>query len=324
MSAWSWALALAIAGVLLYLALRGVDWRRVGQIIVRADPGYLLGSLVSACLAIFLRALRWRVILNATAHFRVSTVFWATSAGYLGNNFLPARAGEVIRSVMLSRCSPLSSAYVFTTALTERLMDAIALVLFAALAVLSLDAVPRWILDLSRTVAVVAGAGAVALLALPHVETRVIALLRRVPLPAQWGEHASGVAAQCFQGLRAFHDVRRFGSFILLTLLVWATDVCGLMLGTRALGMTVPVPVALLLLAGLGLGSGLPSTPGYVGIYQFVAVTVLMPFGFRRDDALAYILVAQALSYIVISGTGLIGLAKYRSLKAAARHAGGQ
>ena len=314
---WSWALALGLAGVLLYFALRGVDWRRVGQIIAHAHAGYLAGTLVSACLALFLRSFRWRVVLNATAHFSVSTVFWATSAGYLGNNFLPARAGEVIRSVMLSSRSPLSSTYVLTTALTERLMDAIALVLFGSLAVLSLGSAPRWILELSRTVAIVAVAGAVALVVLPHIEARVIAALNRLPLPARWRGRIAAVAAQCFLGLRAFHDVGRFGKFILLTVLIWAMDVAGAMLGTRALGMEVPIPVVFLLLAGLGLGSGLPSTPGYVGIYQFVAVTVLMPFGFRRDDALAYILVSQALIYVVVTIPGVIGLAKYRGSEAA-------
>jgi hypothetical protein len=42
-----------------------------------------------------------------------------------------------------------------------------------------------------------------------------------------------------------------------------------------------------------GLGSALPSTPGYVGIYQFAAVSALTPFGFSRADAIAYVLVAQ-------------------------------
>ena len=65
-------------------------------------------------------------------------------------------------------------------------------------------------------------------------------------------------------------------------------------------------------MTGMGLGSALPSTPGYVGIYQFVAVTVLTPFGFSRTDAIAYILVAQALGYVVIGIWGSIGLLKYR------------
>jgi uncharacterized membrane protein YbhN (UPF0104 family) len=62
----------------------------------------------------------------------------------------------------------------------------------------------------------------------------------------------------------------------------------------------------------LSLGSALPSTPGYVGIYQFVAVTVLTPFGFSRTDAIAYILVVQAMMYVVIGFWGSLGLLRYR------------
>ena len=70
--------------------------------------------------------------------------------------------------------------------------------------------------------------------------------------------------------------------------------------------------MAFLLIAGLGLGSALPSTPGYVGIYQFVTVTILTPFGFSRTDAIAYILVAQALGYAVIGFWGSLGFWRYR------------
>jgi uncharacterized membrane protein YbhN (UPF0104 family) len=60
------------------------------------------------------------------------------------------------------------------------------------------------------------------------------------------------------------------------------------------------------------LGSALPSTPGYVGIYQFVGMSVLGPFGFSRDAALAYILILQALGYVVILAFGLPGIYKFK------------
>jgi len=83
-------------------------------------------------------------------------------------------------------------------------------------------------------------------------------------------------------------------------------------IGGSSLGLTSPFPVAFLLIAGLGLGSALPSTPGYVGIYQFVAVSVLTPFGFSKTDAIAYILLAQAISYLLVGFWGTIGLMRYR------------
>jgi hypothetical protein len=65
---------------------------------------------------------------------------------------------------------------------------------------------------------------------------------------------------------------------------------------------------ALLLLVALGLASAVPSTPGYVGIFQFVAVTVLVPFGFSRDQALAYILVFQGMTYTAVLLWGTLSM----------------
>ena len=56
----------------------------------------------------------------------------------------------------------------------------------------------------------------------------------------------------------------------------------------------------------------MPSTPRYIGVYQFAAVTVLMPFGISRDEAVAYILVAQAVAYAVVLVFGLPGLYQFR------------
>ncbi len=72
------------------------------------------------------------------------------------------------------------------------------------------------------------------------------------------------------------------------------------------------LPIALLLVTGLGLGSALPSTPGYIGIYQFVAVSVLTPFGFTKTNAIAYILLSQALQYALITFWGALGMARSR------------
>jgi glycosyltransferase 2 family protein len=143
----------------------------------------------------------------------------------------------------------------------------------------------------------------------------VEAILRRLPLPERFRAFAIGLAEQILMGLRAFHHWGRFTGFVLLTVVIWMTDACGVILGARALGLTISFRVALLLLTGLGLGSALPSTPGYVGIYQFVAITVLTPFGILRDDALAYILVAQVLASVVILAFGLPGLYQLRAAK---------
>jgi hypothetical protein len=90
--------AVALAAVLLFYSLRGIDWREVGRLARGANPWRLAISALLASVTLFLRAVRWRVLLNASGDIPLSTAFWATAAGYFGNNFLPARGGEVMRT----------------------------------------------------------------------------------------------------------------------------------------------------------------------------------------------------------------------------------
>lgn len=116
-------------------------------------------------------------------------------------------------------------------------------------------------------------------------------------------------------GVRAFHDPSSFSLFLMMTIAIWGLDSYSVTILARALSMPLSLPIALLLLVGLGLGSALPSTPGYIGIYQFVAVTILMPFHFTRSDAIAFILVAQAGGLVVTGVLGSIGLLQYRKIQ---------
>jgi len=112
-------------------------------------------------------------------------------------------------------------------------------------------------------------------------------------------------AREALVGMRAFHHTARFLGFAAFTVTIWVSDALGTMAAARALGLALSFPMAVLLLTGLGLGSALPSTPGYVGIYQFVAVTVLVPLGVPKSGALALILMMQAYGYVVLLALGL-------------------
>jgi uncharacterized membrane protein YbhN (UPF0104 family) len=150
---------------------------------------------------------------------------------------------------------------------------------------------------------------------LPRMELLVRRLMERLPLPDGLRLKSILAMEHGLRGIRAFHDGKRLAAFLTLTIVIWCMDATATVIGGSALGLAIPVPVAFLLIAGLGLGSALPSTPGYVGIYQFVAVSVLVPFGFSKTNAVAYILVAQALQYAVIGLWGALGFLQYRRTK---------
>ena len=308
-------LAAALAAIFLWYSLRGISWDSAGRIVAEASVPRLLAAGCLSTVALFLRACRWRVLLNADGEVDVPEAFWATAAGYFGNNFLPARAGELVRTVMISARHNLDKAYVLATALAERVADAIALVLISAVVLLLLPQEPGWLIRAARPFAALGALGALAIALLPLLGRRATALANRAPIPHALRPKLADGIEQGLRGLAAFHHHRRLAAFLAFTIVIWMLDGVGTVIGASALHLAMPFPIALLLLAGLGLGSALPSTPGYVGIYQFVAVSVLVPFGFSRTDAIAYILVAQAMNYAVVGAWGLAGFLRYRHLQ---------
>jgi uncharacterized membrane protein YbhN (UPF0104 family) len=153
--------------------------------------------------------------------------------------------------------------------------------------------------------AVASAAGAIAIAILPHTGNLCRNLLGRLPLPRALGDRLASLADQVLLGMRAFHDMGRFLGFAALTALIWLSDGFGTMIAAHGMSLAISFPMTMLLLTALGLSSALPSTPGYVGIYQFVAVTVLTPLGIAKSGALAFILVVQVYGYLV---TLLLGL----------------
>ncbi len=307
-SGWSLAIALPLAAVLLCLALRGVDWQEMLGTLRGARPQYLALGCALGSTAYLLRSLRWRVLLSAERWIPAPTVFWATAAGYLGNNLLPARAGELIRSVALGRKAGVSAAFVLATAVTERILDALALVLIGTLALAVLGGLPAALVAGMQVMAGLAALGLAGVLVAPALQDHLKWALSRLPLSARWKERLAGLLDKFLLGMRALQHPGRAASFTGFTAAIWLTDALGTMIGVRALSLALGLPQALVLLAALGLSSAMPSTPGYIGVYQLVAVAVLVPFGFSKAQAVVCITVLQAAGYVTILLWGLVGL----------------
>lgn len=307
------AISTVIAAVLLYFSLRGIEWRRVWELMrsAHASQAGLLVLLFS--ISLFLRAVRWRVLLLAESRVKLGWAFHATSAGYLFNNVLPARAGELVRTMMVSRKAKISRTFVLTTAFLERVADAIALVTISGIVLALFTNGPDW---LSRAAAPIAGVGVVALIAitlLPRSQKLLFLVLKRLPVGHKLGSKLEHVLQQILNGVGSFHDAGRLSRFVALTAVIWLLDATSAVVCARAIGLEIAFPLAMLLIAALGLGSALPSTPGYVGIFQFVAIGILTPAGLSRSEAIAYILFWQAVSYVVYGFWGTIAIVRDRA-----------
>lgn len=313
-----WLITLVIAGAALYYACNGIDWHRLLASIRHVNPYLLFASCAIASFSFFVRGIRWRVLLSAERPIPVSTVFYANMVGYLGNFYLIARAGEVLRSALLGQRARISASFIFATAMTERVFDAVALVVISLLALPLAPRLPGVFLSTARLLGLCAlGCIAIAFIVC-YYRSVVVNWLGRLPFAAGIRLRLATIADQFLLGARSIHHPRRALIFTGLTLVIWTLDATSSIVTAQALHISLSFPQAFILLAALGLASALPSTPGAVGIFQFVAVTIMVPFGLSKNDALAYILVSQAFSYVVVTFWGVIGLWEMRQKNPAA------
>ena len=302
-------LVLALAAVLLYFAFRGIDWSELGAQIGRARPMTLALAWVLMSVAMALRSVRWGILVSVRAKPGFPTMFWATMAGYVGNSYLPARAGDVMRSVLLGRYMGIPKTFVIGTTVTERVLDTIVVVVLAGAVVSILPSAPSWLTSSSIVLSVVAFVALVALLAAPRLAGWVERIVARLPMAQSWRNTLVAMWHEFFTGARAMRNHLSAVLFAVLTFVVWTIDTACVYTVANALGLDIVTPqIALLLVVALALSSAAPSTPGYVGVYQFVAVSVLAPFAVVKTEALALVLLFQAMIYAAVTPWGLIGL----------------
>lgn len=305
---WSTLLTLALAAVLLLLALRGTNWSEMLATVRNAQLAYLGAGFLVGTIAYLVRGLRWRILFSAERTLDSLTVFWATMVGYLGNSFLPARAGELIRAGAIGRRYGISTSFVLATAITERFLDAAALVVIGGVAATAVGGLPDWLVAAFELLGLVGALGFLALFSVARLEPVLRAVLTRMPVTDFVRSRTLQHAQEFLLGTRTFQHTRRAAGFASLTVVVWLLDAFGAVLAAWALQLSLSLPHALLLLALLGLSSALPSTPGAVGVYQFVGVSLLPSFGISPSQALAYMIVLQGANYVLVTVLGLLGL----------------
>jgi uncharacterized protein (TIRG00374 family) len=314
--------SICFSAFLLYRAFQGVQWGEIAEVLSRCSLVWLLAAMVLFLLTFIVRSERWSTILVHAKPRPVLTVFFGTMTGMLGNYYLPARGGELLRCVLLGRVLRLSKHFVLATIVVERLFDVLSSTIMAGVSISLLgDIIPSL-----RQVVIIASSFAglgVVLLFIAVRNTHVVRrLIQGFPLPSRWSQLIRDIAERFLLGLISIGNPKRLLIFTAWTACFWLVDVLGLHVLGLAFGMSIPLSLASLILVCLGFASILPSAPGFVGVYQIVLVQVMVPFGYTAGEALAYSIALHAVNYLIITVFGLVGLGRLGRL--AARLPGGQ
>lgn len=267
-----------------------------------ADYRWVLASICVAPVWLLVRALAWRALLQNKAAF--SDVFFSINQGYLLNNVLPFRLGEVGRAFLLGRKSGLGFWKVLPTIFIERLVDLI-LAVGMFLGTLPFVVGADWAGQAAWITGGLMLAGLCMLFILAHnrprVETLAAAIGKRIP----WVERLIARSLPPFlDGLGILVDLRRFLVSIGWLLLDWAIGIFQFSLMMRAFFPQAQPLWNIFTLGAAALGMAAPSSPGGVGVYEFAIMTALAQFVDAPATAAAFAFTAHLTQIFV---TGLLG-----------------
>lgn len=304
---WRLWLGLALSLVFIALAVRGQDLIQVRRALAAADYRYLPLALVLYFAGVWVRAVRWRHLLAPVRRMSARGLFPVIVIGYMANNILPWRIGEFVRAYVLREREAVPTSASLATIAVERIFDGLTMLAFLLTASLfiPLDA------QLRRLAGVAAGVFGLLLLALIAIvvsdplRVRLMAVVTR-PLPAGLAARLTALVDSFVGGLHVLRSATDLAVVVLCSLLAWGCESAMYYAIAPAFRLPLGPAGALLTTAVANLATLIPSTPGYIGVFEAgVGLVITGLLGYDREIALSYAIVVHAALYFPITLWGL-------------------
>lgn len=315
---------LLLGAVLLWWLFRDTDWQEVWRSVREAHQGWLFASELMVLISFFTRVQRWVYIVGAVKPVRYKDLFSATQIGFLANFVLPLRAGEVIRSVVLSRRSGLPFTKCFALVALDRVTDLFGLIIVMLVAALAFHPdrpieLPPDLLDQTipaNAIQVIAWSSALALIAIVFA---FVLLYVKQALVLRLSDKLIGLVSHRLaakvhnllehfaQGLHVFRSTRDMSLAIGFSILTWIIGVCHYYFVLEAFHFDPPWFAGFIVMAFISVAVSLPSTPGFVGAFH-IAIVIAVMFttpGANVDAARAAAILAHLLNLVPIVLIGL-------------------
>ncbi len=306
-----WAIGLLISAVAFWLAFQGVRLDELAATLSAANYLWLAPALGLIGLGLWARAHSWRALLGQAIPF--PRFLSALSLGYLLNNVLPFRLGEVGRAYALTRGQPLSATAALSSVLVERLIDLCVLVgLFVGF--LPLVAGLAWARNALWVAGAITVAGLGTLFVLARSRERLMLLVRWVLDRMTWlwfsAEHIEALVVKFLDGIAALQQPRRFLAATGFSFLAWLTAGLSAWCILNMFPLAASLPMAFFMLVVSGLAIALPAAPGNLGVWQYAVVLALGVFDVPPGPALGVALIHHLSNYLLTSLLGGLALAR--------------
>jgi len=298
--------SLTLAVLILYALLMHFDLRRTAESVRQAHPSLLLMGITLMVAAYFLRGWRWRIWQGNLSYWNSLRVILI---GFMGNNILPARLGEVVRAHCAA--AKANDGWGRTAALSsiaaERILDGLVLGAFGLVAiyVVHVDRRLKWALFLASLIFASLAMGLI--LSVRHqdrIRRLVSAANRR--FPGRFTAFALNKSGQILDGVRPLGTLPRMLAAISTTAVIWAIEMGVCYFIGLACWDDMRIRTALLFLVTVNFASLVPLTVGGIGTIEAAGPLFLISSGVRPHLALAMVLLQHTGQYLFTTITGAI------------------
>ncbi len=115
-----------------WLFARNIEWTSLIVALREANYVYIIPTIIIIFVSHYLRAFRWAEFLIPIKKVSVLNLFSAHMIGFMANNVLPARVGEIIRPLIVARKEKVKITTSFATVVMERVFDMLSIIVIAS------------------------------------------------------------------------------------------------------------------------------------------------------------------------------------------------
>lgn len=310
---WHVWLGLIISAIFLWLAFRKVDFTLVWQQLRTANLAYVALGIVAYFLALFIRTWRWKVLLLPMKRISLLRLFPVLSAGYMANNIYPARAGDLLRTVLLRKKEEVPISASLATIIVEHLFDGIAIL---ALVLLNLGQLTNFAPN-SQWVGIIETSAFwvglifglillvfVSMVLLPEKMHRFSTWVINHLVPAKLREPVGGIIEKFTVGLRVLRSPLQSLLVMLQSVMIWVVE-AGLYWGVmKAMGLQLSFQSLLMVVGIVNLVLLVPAAPGGLGTFDAATKSMMELFGVSPENALSYALLLRVALWLPVTLVG--------------------
>ncbi len=269
-------------------------------------------GVVLATATFLVRLERWRLLLRASDGTALprAPLWHAVAIGFMGNNVLPFRMGELMRCYAVTRLAGARFTAALSSVAVERVFDGLTVVALLVVGLMTAGlpsgveiagvAVTR-IATVSGLVMAAALVGGLLLVGFPLLAERMV---RRLVPSESLADRLVGIVEGVRHGLGVLSSPSRAFQVVVWSLAMWLLNAAAFWIMFSAFGIQVNYGGALLLQGVVVFGIAVPSTPGYVGVFEAAIKAVLLVFAIDGDRAIAYAVTYHVTTFLPIVALG--------------------